>query len=298
MRNAFALLIVATWLALAPRQAAAQQQAAGDLLTQVQAADVLSDLITYSVARGDARVQNIRQYLRETGKEAAYDKAKPVGENPLLPFTSVFQGAVQFVKGDGAKYTDPSLKSLNDSQLSSELTELQVYNIEQFQKLNALAKQAASMKAFLTSAGELEKYRAWAKTQGFAPLAPPKTPEEAAARMEEMIKSSKEMAWTKAQARGMSREEFDKRWAEQVKQYRQSVEQKVLGVRSLAKSLTDPPPPPPPPPSNPPPAYVGPPPGLRGGPTLPPTVGSQYQAQNTASDFQQRNNELWDRFDD
>jgi hypothetical protein len=281
----------------APRGAAAQ--GTPELLTQVQAADVLSDLITYTNTRADARLQNIQQYLRETGNEAAFQKSTPAGKNPLIPFSELFRAAVIFVQGDGSKYTDPSLKTLSDAQLSTELTELQVYNIQQFQKLNEKVKQASSIKAFLQSSGDLEKYRAWAKSKGFAPVKPPQTPEEAAARMEEMIKSAKETAWTKAQARGMSRAEFDKRWAEQVKNYQKSVEQNVMGCRALANSLTNPPPPPPAPPSNPPPVNVGPPPGMRGySPSLPPPVASQYQSNDTASGFQARNDELWNRFDD
>ena len=300
----WALLVLCCWIVpavLTPRSAAAQQPApAGTpaLLTQVQAADVLSDLITYTVARGEARLQNIQQYLRETGNDAAFEKARPAAKNALIPFSELSRAAVIFVSGDGSKYTDPSLATLNDAQLSSELTELQVYNIQQFQKLNEMVKTASSMKSFLESSGGLEKYRAWAKSKGFAPARPPATSEEAAARMEELIKSAKQIAWTKAQARGMSQEEFEKRWADQVKNYQKSVEQKVVGCRALANSLTNPPPPPPPPPSNPPPVDVGPPPGLRGGPSLPSPVTSQYQQNNTASGFQQRNDELWNRFDD
>jgi hypothetical protein len=295
-----ALLVMISFLSAvvaAPRGAAAQGNS--QLLTQVQAADVLADLITLTVTRADARVQNIQQYLRETGNEAAFQKAMPAGKNALIPFSELFRAAVIFVQGDGSKYADPSLKTLNDAQLSTELTELQVYNIQQFQKLNDNVKTAASIKQFLQSSGDLEKYRAWAKSKGFEPVKAPQTPEEAAARMDELVKSAKEIAWTKAQARGMSREEFEKRWAEQVKNYRKSVEQNVMGCRALANSLTHPPPPPPPPPSNPPPVDVGPPPGMRGfSPSLPPPVGSQYQSNNTAAGFQQRNDELWNRFDD
>ena len=113
-----------------------------------------------------------------------------------------------------------------------------------------------------------------------------------------MIKSAREMAWAKAQARGMSRGGVRQRWAEQVKQYRDSVEQKVVGVRSLANSLTN---------RRPRPRRRRPTrrprtsarrPGCAGGPTLPPTVGSQYQANNTAGAYQGANDELWNRFDD
>ena len=286
---------------------ASAQNGTPQLLTQVQAADALADLITYTVARADARIANVEQYFKETGQDAEYAKSPPPAANPLLPFNSVYRAAVLFVQqGDGAKFADPSLKTLNDAQLSDEMTELQVYNIQQFQKLNEQAKRAASMREFLKSKGELEKYQAWAKSKGFHPRTAPKTPEEAAARMEEMVGSAREIAWTKAQARGMRREEFDKRWAEQVKEYRDSVQQKVVGCRALAQSLTNPPPPPPPPPAHAPPVNVGTPPGgLRGGggsggggPSLPPPVGSQYQSNNSAAAIQARNDELWNRYDD
>jgi len=298
-----ALLVLCCFIVaavLAPRRATAQQPAGTPaLLTQVQAADVLSDLITYTVARGEARLKNIEQYLQETGAQAAFDKAPPIGRDTLIPFSELSRAAVIFVSGDGSKYVDPSLNTLNDAQLSTELTELQVYNIQQFQKLNRMVQTAASMKSFLQSNGDLEKYRAWAKSKGFNPASAPQSPEEAAARMGELIKSAKQIAWTKAQARGMSQEEFEKRWTEQVKNYQKSVEQKVLGCRALANSLTNPPPPPPAPPSNAIPLVVGPPPGMHGySPSLPPPVNSQYQQNNTASGFQQRNDELWNRFDD
>ena len=78
-------------LSLVPHDAAVQQ-GNPELLTQVQAADVLSDLITYTVKRANARLQNMQEFLRETGKEAAFEKARPVGQDTLLPFTAVFQG--------------------------------------------------------------------------------------------------------------------------------------------------------------------------------------------------------------
>src|SRR4051794_18387018 len=109
------LVLTSTLLSLTPRQAAAQEQqqpGAPELLTQVQAADVLSDLITYTAARGDARVQNMQQYLQETGNAAAFQQAHPEANDPLMPFSEMFRGAVLFVNGDGGKYADPSLKAL------------------------------------------------------------------------------------------------------------------------------------------------------------------------------------------
>jgi hypothetical protein len=300
MRSAalsLSLVVLTSVLSLTPQHAAAAQ-GTPQLLTNVRAADVLADLITYTGLRADARVENIKQYLRETGTEAAFEKARPAAKNPLVPYTELLRGAVVFVSGEGAKFADPSLEALNDTQLSNELATLQVYNIQQFQKLNDQVKYAASAKAFVESRGELEKYRAWAKTKGFAPVTPPKTPEESAARMDEMIKSAKEIAWTKAEAQEMSREEFDKRWADQVKNYRKSVEEKVAGCRSLATALKNPPPAPAMP-SNPAPAYVGPPAGMHGGLSSPPSPGvSQYKADNSAAAFRAKNEELWDRWDD
>jgi len=298
-----ALLVMTSLLWLPPRDAVAQQQqaqqGAPELLTQVQAADVLSDLITYTVGRADARVANMQQYLRETGDEAAFAQARPAAKDPLLPFSELSRAAVVFVNGDGGKYVDPSLKTLNAGQLASELTELQIYNIQQFRQLNDDAKSFASMKEFLKSRGGWDKYATWAKSKGFTLAKPPQTVEEAAALMDEMAKSAQEIAWTKAQAQGMSRAEFDKRWADQVKNYKASVDQKVLGCRALASQMMNPPPLPPPPPMMSPREYDGPPPGMRGGPSLSrPPLSGQYQQENTAGAFKARDDSLWNEFDD
>src|SRR5262245_25530559 len=157
-----ALTLAALMSAIASRDGLAQ--ANSELLVQAQAADVLSDLITYTVARADARAQNIQEYLHNTGREDAYDKARPIARIQLPFYTEVFQGAVLFIKGGGDQYADPSLKTLDNSQLSTEMSQLQVYNIQTFMKLVEKVKQVASMKEFLKSVGDLEKYQEWAKS--------------------------------------------------------------------------------------------------------------------------------------
>src|SRR3954470_7836880 len=143
MRSAGLILafgVLTCVLSLTPGEAVAAAQGTPQLLTNVRAADVLADLITYTVGRADARVENIKQYLRETGSEAAFEKARQGARNPLVPYSELLKGAVVFVSGDGARFADPSLDTLNDAQLSDELANLQVYNIQQFQKLNDQVK--------------------------------------------------------------------------------------------------------------------------------------------------------------
>ena len=108
-----------------------------------------------------------------------------------------------------------------------------------------------------------------------------------------MVTSAKSIAWAKARERGVSEAEFEQRWKERVAKYQASVAEKVDGVKALAKSLSQPPPPPPAPAAtpvqNPPPVTLSGPPGIPGGPALPPAVQSSY----TREHYQQQSNELW-----
>jgi hypothetical protein len=275
-------------------------RAQSDLLVPAQAADVLSDLITVTNSRADARVEAMHRYLREIGKEEAFDQAKlPAATEKSLPFSEVFKGAMLFVKnGGGAKYADPALASMSNPQLTNELTELQVYNIQQFEQLMKKKKAVDAMRAYLKSSGNLEGYLKWAKVNAPGMTQPaPTTPEQVAARMGEMIKSAKETAWKKAEARGMSQADFDKAWSERVEKYREAVAQKVDGCKELAASLSAPPPPAPKPVDPTTPIITGQ--GQRITAAPPPTpVQSQYSQSYTAGMYQQQNNELWNRFDD
>jgi hypothetical protein len=275
------------------RAGRAGAQSSPELLVQTQAADVLSDLITYAGQQADARVQAMHQYLVQIGKEQAYDQNRPPATREKgIAFSQVFQGAALFARNGGAKYADPALLSMNDSQLTTELTELQVYNIQQFQRLIERRQAVTSMNTYLKSAGSLDGYNQWAKEHAAPANNPaPATPQDVAAQMGEMIGSAKSVAWAKAKERGVSQEEFEKRWKERVAKYRESVDGKIDGVKALAKSLSEPPPPPPAPApvQNPPPVTLSGPPGIPGGPSLPPTVQSSY----TREHYQQQSNELW-----
>jgi len=220
---------------------AAAQDDRGELLIQVQAADVLSDLLTYKLDRADARVAAMQEFLRSVDKESAYQSAAPkLLESTPVYFAQVFQGAVAFVKEGGAQYADPSLKNLNQSQLLNHLTVLQAYNVDQFRKLTAQRQSSNAIAEYLESINQFDAYLKWAKSK--APnatpqQAAPKTPEEIAARMRETLATARDVAWAKAQAMGMAQEEFDKRWEAHLKEYKEAVAQRVKGMGELAGSL-------------------------------------------------------------
>jgi hypothetical protein len=102
----------------------------------------------------------------------------------------VFQGAALFARNGGAKYADPALLSMNDSQLTTELTELQVYNIQRFQHLIEQRQAVKSMTAYLKIAGELD-VRPVGEGDTAAPATAtdprPRRRRDVAARMQEMI---------------------------------------------------------------------------------------------------------------
>src|SRR5262245_64995855 len=79
-----------------------------ELVMQVQAADLLSDLLTWTADRADSRVRTMTEYLRTIGKADEFAKRPQAVANakPLF-YSQLFAGAVQFVKGEGAGYADP-----------------------------------------------------------------------------------------------------------------------------------------------------------------------------------------------
>jgi hypothetical protein len=220
---------------------AAAQDDRGELLMQVQGADVLSDMLTYTRDRADARVTAMQEFLGSIDKTSAYQSAAPkMQESTPVYFAQVFQGAVAFVKEGGAQYADQSLKNLNQSQLLNHLTVLQAYNVDQFRKLTAQRQSSNAMAAYLESINQFDAYLKWAKAK--APnatpqQAAPKTPEEIAERMRQTLATSRDVAWSKAQAMGLSQEEFDKRWEAHLKEYKESVADRVKGMGELAGSL-------------------------------------------------------------
>ena len=279
---------------------AASARSQTDMLAPAQAADVLSNLITVTSKKADARVEAMHQYLVEIGKGDAFHEAPAPPEEKAIFFNQLFKGAIQFVKDGGAQYADPALSQMTGAQLMNELSELQVYNTQQFMHLLKQKRAVDAMEAFLKSSGDLDGYNQWAEKHGVAPKErEPKTPAEVAARMDEMIVSAKETAWAKAESRGTSREEFEKQWKQRVETYREGVAKQVDGCKKLARSLSAPPPAPA---ASAPrvltarPLYPDTP--RANAPAAPPTLQSQPpKSQYTNEMFQQRNKELWDRFD-
>jgi hypothetical protein len=148
----------------------------------------------------------------------------------------------------------------------------------------------------------VDGYNKWAKEHGVAPKhQEPKTPAEVAARMDEMIVSAKATAWAKAESRGVSREEFEQQWKQRVEKYREGVANQVDGCKKLARSLSAPPPvasAPAPTVLTAKPLYPNTPRAVAPGATG--ATGPQPQppkSQYTNEMFQERNKELWDRFD-
>ncbi|MGH7176161.1 MAG: hypothetical protein ACREJC_02165 [Tepidisphaeraceae bacterium] len=214
-----------------------------DLVTQIEAADVLSDLLTFTADRSSARVEAMHTFLREIGKDDAYNHAKPVvKKQDRLDYSQVFAAAMLFIKAGGDKFADPALKGLSESQLYEQLTAVQYYNMQQFMRYNQQRNAANSMRAYLESIDQFPAYLKWARGKVPAPdpdLAQPAptTPQQLEERMSRMIASYQAIAWKKAQATGMSRAEFDARWKQHLAQYSESVAQKINGVKSLGTFL-------------------------------------------------------------
>lgn len=238
MKHSILLLVCVSVLTLLTRHATAQPQ----MLVQVQAADVLSDLLTWTVDRATARVVAMKQFIAEIGKADDYRQHKPDVRSKSMFFTQVFNGAVDFIKNGGAKYADPALGNLNESQLMDHFNTLQSYNMQQFIQLNQLRDQSNSMAAYLHSIDQFDDYLKWAKAKfpGVSATAPPtaQTPEQLAAQMQKMIDTAREITWKKAQAMGMSQTDFDQRWKQMAAQYRESVAQKVEGIQATGSWLT------------------------------------------------------------
>jgi hypothetical protein len=233
------LLVVATLASLVsftPQLRA--QPAPPDLVQQVQAADLLADLMTYTVDRADVRLQDAQAFLAKIGKEQGYEQAKQNSPAPRpLNYMLLFRGSLMFVEGDGAKFADQSVPKEPVPQLYSDLTAAQYYNMHEFLHFNQQRQSFESIKAYLQSIGAYDSFVAangsseQAASAGGNDTTPPtpSTPEEVAQRMEDLIQFIRNMAWKEAQAKGTSQADFDKQWPDKVKAYRESVMAKIEG---------------------------------------------------------------------
>jgi hypothetical protein len=304
----FFILSIVMVLLLATGQPAIATDAPADLVQQVQAADLLADLITYTVDRADMRIKEARAFLQSISKLADYEKAKPNPPTPKpLNYMLLFRGSLVFVEGDGAKYADESVKDEPQTRLYEDLTAAQYYNMHEFLHFNELRREFASIKAYLESTGEYAHYLDYIRgnpslANASATQPTPHTPEEVAQRLGEMIDFIHETQWKEAQAQGISRADFDKQWPEKVKQYRESVMANIEDTQPLdggfgktelagtpAPSATEPAAAP----QQPHYIYVTPQPDLGANRVLPPHVESPY----SNADFRAKDLTLWNMWD-
>jgi hypothetical protein len=219
------------------------------LLQQVQAADVLSDLLGWSVDRATVRCQSMQDYLKETGKLEAFTQVPAPTTGPAphgIFYDQLFAGAVQFVQDGGAQYADPSLANLGEAQLKQELAALQNYNLQQFIYLNRRRAAIASMKAYLDSIKFLPAYTAWAGQKNPELAATPgqsagatsvMSPEQRVAHSENLMKAARAAAEKRAEAAGMSPSDFDKQWDAKQNAMRLDIAKRLDGMSSLAAAF-------------------------------------------------------------
>jgi hypothetical protein len=285
----------------------AQQPAApSDLVQQVQAAHVLADVMTFVVERADARLNEAEAYLNTIGKKEAYEHAKPAPAlgKPLY-YTQLFKGAIAFVEGDGVRYADPSTNDESVSQLYNDLSAAQYYNIHQFLHFNQQRQEFASLRSYLESIGQWDKFLATGSNN--APTArldertssqPALTPLELVSRrMGETMKFIRETACKDAQAKGISETDFNSHWPAEMARYRRSVISRIESAQPLegvgkTEMLGTPPPQPRPEPAiaQPPVVFATP---QAAPPQPPPPVPSPY----TNALFRARDNTIWDMWD-
>jgi hypothetical protein len=212
------------------------------LLPQVQAADVMSDLLTFTADRTAARVVNMGNYLKQINKLDAYDQFKPAGESAgKMDYTQVYAGAVHFIKTGGDKYADPSLSKMSDVQLRTELTALQTYDVREFAFLSQKRKLADRVKAFLVSIKEFDGYRKWSGDTSATPSTNPASSslnaEQRVAHAENLMNADRATALARAKAKGVSQSDFDAQWAAKETQFKSEVAQRVEGIAALSSSL-------------------------------------------------------------
>jgi hypothetical protein len=213
-----------------------------DYTTQIQAADVLSRFLTDLNARADARAQALAAFLRETGASHEYTHQRKPFEHPKSEeFERVYAGAIQYIKDGGEKDADPDLPKLETNKLVNELRVLMAYDTQQFLTLDMQQKEIRSITSFLDSTERTAAYREWAakKNQDQQPpemaALPPAPAADATAfakAMKEHITLAQDEAWKQAQAKGLTRAQFDKEWARRQQQARRLIGFRLAALRN------------------------------------------------------------------
>jgi hypothetical protein len=239
MRKCCFVCVLAVCLISSVAARAAEPDA--QLLSQVQAADVLSDLLTFTADRLSARAVGMGNYLKQINQLDAFDQFKPATATPgKIDYTQLFSGAVNFVKNGGDKYSDPSLAKLSDAQLRNELTALQTYDVREFAFLNQKRQITERVKSFLISINEFDGYRKYAGDLAPSPTTSTTsslTAQQQVAHVENLVKAARAAAWARAKAKGVSQSDFDAQWAAKENQFKTQVSQRVQAMGALSASI-------------------------------------------------------------
>lgn len=236
------LLLVA--LLCLSRAGLAAESADPRLLQQVQAADLMSQLLTWTGDRANARVESMREYLEDHRLATGYDQNPPATPKVArLPYSQIFAQVTHFVAiGGGAKYSDPGLARLTDAQLRRELDALQGYNMDLFMLLNRQWDQAESMRLYLEQCHELKGYLGWSESRLPSSLLmrPATQPADLALRLETIADQIREAEWKRSQAQGMTRQAFEAAWTRRTTEFRRRVAERVKANYELARSFRQP----------------------------------------------------------
>jgi hypothetical protein len=210
-----------------------------DKLTQVRAADLLSELLTYYGELSITRVDAMNTFMNEIGKAADYrTRGGKAFQAPRMTFQEIFQAAMLFIQQGGSKYSDPALAKMTPAELDNELLALQQYNMQQFLFLNKQRDEIARMRAYLESIGQFDEYLAWSKKKGLgqpvlSTTGPTTRSTQAAANwLADQLDHARAKAWEKAKAQGMTEAEFDAQWKQKVGKLKEDSGQRVDAVRS------------------------------------------------------------------
>jgi hypothetical protein len=215
------------------------------LLQQAQAADLLSGLLTYYDDLTTARHDAMRSYLQQIGKLEDYQTHKPAAPPRQEPaFDQAFKGAVLFVQQRPGNAADTALGKMPTDQLRTEFAAIQAYNLQQFIDLTRKRDEVGSMKAYLDQKSQFDGYMRWAQQNlAIAATAAPATrPTTQSAQafadwIADQAGDLKAKAWEQAQARGVSREDFEKQWQDKLVELRRRIDSRIQTMRQLAGGL-------------------------------------------------------------
>lgn len=238
----FTLVVLAPLLLLLPAMALAQPAPATppapDRLTEVRAADLISELLTYYGDLSISRADSMRTFMDEIGKGDEFKvRIVNVPKPTRMTFQEVFQSAVLFIQQGGSKYSDPALAKMTPPQLETELIALQEFNLQQFLFFNSQRDQIAKIRAYLESIGQFDEYLTWSQKRMADPMLSTTGPatrsiQAGANWLADQLAHARAKAWEKAKAKGMTEEEFDAQWKMQINKVKDDSEKRVDAMQS------------------------------------------------------------------